>query len=93
MTTKAKTESPTSPLDVLPFTDSSFIPPQTLEARLLRIQALGQRIAGHINFICGVANLAGTSAEAKQKTVAVFYERLLAFEGELDRIQENLRLG
>jgi len=44
-------------------------------------------------FICGVTNLAGTSAEAKQKTVAVFYERLLAFEEELDRIQENLRLG
>ena len=93
MTTKAKAASPTAPSVVLPVTDCWFIPPLTLETRLVRIQALGQRIAGHIAFICGVANLAGSSVEAKQKTVAVFYERLLAFEGELDRIQENLRLG
>jgi hypothetical protein len=92
MRTKAKTASPTTPPVVLPVANSWFIPPLTLETRLVRIQALGQRIAGHIAFICGVTNLAGTSAEAKQKTVAVFYERLLAFEGELDRIQENLRL-
>lgn len=92
MTTKAKAVSPTAPSRVLPVTDSWFVPPLTLEARLVRIQALGQRVAGHIEFICGVANLAGTSAEAKQKTVAVFYERLLALEGELDRIQEKLRL-
>jgi hypothetical protein len=93
MTTKATTASPTAPSVVLPVTDSGFIPPLTLEARLVRIRALGQRIAGHIDFICGVANLAGSSVEAKQKTVAVFYERLLALEGELDRIQEQLRLG
>jgi len=78
---------------VLPVSDSGFIPPLTLEARLVRIQALGQRIAGHIAFICGVANLAGSSVEAKQKTVAVFYDRLLALEGGLDRVQEQLRLG
>ena len=93
MTTKAKTASPTAPSVVLPVTDSGFIPPLTLEARLVRIRALGQRIAGHIDFICGVANLAGSSVEAKQKTVAVFYERLLALEGELDRSQEQLWLG
>ena len=92
MTTKAKAASPTAPSVVLPVTDSWFVPPLTLEARLTRIQALGQRIAGHIDFICGVANLAGTSAEAKQKAVVVFYERLLRLEGELNRIQENLRL-
>jgi hypothetical protein len=92
MTTKAKTASPIAPSVVVPVSDSWFIPPLTLEARLVRIQALGQRIAGHIDFICGVPNLAGTSAEAKQKTVAVFYERLLALEGELNRIQEKLRL-
>ena len=92
MTTKANTASPTAPSVVLPVADSWFIPPLTLETRLVRIQALGQRIASHIAFIGGVANLVGTSAEAKQKTVAVFYERLLVLERELDRIQEKLRL-
>ena len=67
MTTKANTASPTAPSVVLPVADSWFIPPLTLETRLVRIQALGQRIAGHIDFICGVANLAGSSVEAKRR--------------------------
>ena len=92
MRTIAKTASPATSPVVLPVANSWFIPPLTLETRLVRIQALGQRIASHIAFIGGVANLVGTSAEAKQKTVAVFYERLLVLERELDRIQEKLRL-
>jgi hypothetical protein len=76
----------------MPVTDSWFIPPLTMEARLERIQALGQRVAEHIQFICAVADLAGTSEEAKQKTVAVFYDRLLVLEQTLARIHENLRL-
>jgi hypothetical protein len=75
MTTKAKTASPSDPSVVQPVANSWFIPPLTLETRLVRIQALGQRIAGHIAFIGGVTNLGGASAEAKQKTVAAFYER------------------
>jgi hypothetical protein len=90
---EAKVSPPSPANGGVRLTDSWFIPPLTLEARLVCIQALGQRIAGHIDFICGVPNLAGTSAEAKQKTVAVFYERLLALEQELARIQENLRLA
>jgi hypothetical protein len=57
MRTKAKTASPATSPVVLPVANSWFIPPLTLETRLVRIQALGQRIAGHIAFICGVTNL------------------------------------
>jgi hypothetical protein len=35
----------------------------------------------------------GTSAEAKERAVAAFYERIVVLEGQLGRIQENLQLG
>jgi hypothetical protein len=91
-TTNAKASSATAPYRVLPVMDSWFIPPMTMESRLVRIQALGQRIAEHVQFIGAVGELAGTSEEAKQKTVALFYERLLVMEQELARIHENLQL-
>ena len=68
-------------------------PPWTLEERLLRIEAMGQRISGYIRFICQVGNLSGTSTDAKERAVAAFYDRLVAAEGQLSRIQEDLRLG
>jgi hypothetical protein len=40
-----------------------------------------------------VGNLSGTSLEAKDKAVAVFYERLRSLEQQLERIQLDLRLG
>jgi hypothetical protein len=64
-----------------------------MEEGLQRIQALGQRIKVYVQFICAVGKLDGSSAEAKQKAVAVFYDRLLLMEQELGRIQEALRLG
>ena len=73
--------------------DTGLTPPWTTEERLVHIQALGQRIDRHIRFICAVGNLNGTSAEAKDRAVAVFYERLRSLEGQLDRIQEDLELG
>jgi hypothetical protein len=54
---------------------------------------LGKRIDQHIHFICAVGNLSGTSLEAKDKAVAVCYERLRSLEQQLDRIQLDLRLG
>jgi hypothetical protein len=71
----------------------SGTPPLTTEDQLLHIRALGQRIAGHVEFMCGVGILQGTSPESKQKAVAVFHDRLKTLERELSRIQENLRLG
>jgi hypothetical protein len=74
-------------------TARSGTPPLTTQDQLLHIRALGQRIAGHVEFMCGVGILQGPSPESKQKAVAVFYDRLKTLERELSGIQENLRLG
>ena len=68
-------------------------PPCTTEERLLHIAALGKRVQGHVEFMGQVGGLGGTSAEAKERAVVAFYERLAALERQLDRIQEELRLG
>ncbi len=73
--------------------DVGLTPPWNTEDRLVHIQALGKRVDQHIRFICAVGNLNGTSMEAKDKAVAVFYERLRSLERQLDRIHEDLQLG
>ncbi len=73
--------------------DTGLTPPWTTAERLVHIQALGQRVAQHIRFICGASSLNGTSLEAKDRAVAVFYERLRSLEYQLDRIHEDLQLG
>jgi hypothetical protein len=65
----------------------------TTEERLERIEALGQRIADYVRFVCQVGSLGGTSAEMKEQAVAAFYERMALVESQLGRIQEDLRLG
>jgi hypothetical protein len=92
MTTKAIVRSPAVPADMMSNSLTWFTPPLTTEDRLVGIRALGQRINGHIHFMCAVGSLGGTSLEAKEKAVAVFYECLRALEQKLDRIQDNLRL-
>jgi hypothetical protein len=64
-----------------------------MEERLRRIEALGQRIHGYVQFMCQVGSLNGTSAEAKESAVTAFYERMVVVEGQLGRIHEALRLG
>jgi hypothetical protein len=77
-----------------PWPPSPWVPPVlTTEDRLQLIKALGQRIAAHVQFMCQVGALDGTSAEMKDRAVAAFYERLVLAESELGRIQEGLRLG
>jgi len=66
--------------------------PLTTENLLERIRELGKRIGGHIEFMCAVGSLCGTSAEAKDKAVALFHECLLTLEQRLGRIQDDLRL-
>ncbi len=68
-------------------------PPCTTEERLLRIEAMGKRIHEYVQFMCQVGGLSGSSAEAKERAVVAFYERLAALERQLGRIQEELRLG
>jgi hypothetical protein len=71
----------------------TLAPPETTEQRLHRIAVMGQRITGHVEFIRGVGTLGGASAEAKEKAVRAFYERLTALERQLARILDQLRLG
>jgi hypothetical protein len=71
----------------------SLAPPCTVKERLQRIEAMGQRMNGYIRFILQIDNLSGTSAEAKEKAVIAFYDRMVALESQLMRIQEDVRLG
>lgn len=100
MTTKMTTPSgtagspPGSDVRARPWPPSPWVqPPLTTEERLQRIEALGQRIAGYVQFMCQVGSLDGTSDEMKQRAVTAFYERMALVEGQLGRIQEDLRLG
>jgi hypothetical protein len=65
----------------------------TTAERLRLIEGMGKRIGGYVQFMCEVGNLNGVSAEAKEKAVAVFFERMTVLERQLGRIQEELRLG
>ncbi len=67
--------------------------PLTTQDRLAHIQALGHRVGSYIKFMCTVSRLEGSSAEAKDRAVTVFYERLYMLEQELSRIHDNLLLG
>lgn len=68
-------------------------PAWTTAERLQRITAMNQRIGGYVQFMCQVGDLNGTSAEAKEKAVIVFYEQMVVLERQLGRIQEELQLG
>jgi len=68
-------------------------PASTTEERLRRIEVLGQRINGYLQFISGAGALSGASGEAKEQAVAAFYERLVVLERQLGQIQEELQLG
>jgi hypothetical protein len=68
-------------------------PPVNTDERMHCIEALGKRILEHVRFMCNVEKMVGTSREAKDQAVMMFYERLRAFEQELNRVQESLRLG
>jgi hypothetical protein len=90
MTTKTK---PAAPHSAVPLPGPWLTPPWSITERLQRIEAMGQRIAGYVHFMCSVDNLNGTSAEAKEKAATIFYERMVVLERELGRIQEDLQLG
>jgi len=64
----------------------------TMEERLHRIECLGRKIGAYVEFMCHVADLDGVSAEAKERAVAAFYDRMVLVEQQLGRIQESFRL-
>jgi hypothetical protein len=73
-------------------TTSTSTMPLTLEERLHRIEAMGQRIDSYIKFMCQIGSLTGSSAEAKERAVATFYEQLVIVEGQLGLIHDNFQL-
>jgi len=91
--TKTKSRPATVAVELDTFTDFWQTPPLTTEDRLARIRLLGQRISRYVQFMGQVGKMNGSSAEAKERAVAFFYERLLGMERELSRIQEELQLG
>jgi len=94
MTTPAKAPSPRAPEQAGPWPPSAWAaPPLTTEARLQCIAALGERIAGYVRFMSAVGTLDGSSQEVKERAVAAFYEKMALGEGQLRRIQDDLRLG
>jgi hypothetical protein len=99
MTAKTKASAhpaarpPTPPAEDGPPTGPWATAPRTPEERLRRIEALGRQVNGYVQFMCQVGKLRGTSAEAKDKAVAAFYERMVVLERQLGRIQEELQLG
>jgi hypothetical protein len=90
---KAKARPKTAPAVSELMGDPWATPPVTTEERLNCIEALGKRILEHVRFMCAVEKMTGTSREAKDQAVILFYERLRSFELELNRVQEGLRLG
>jgi hypothetical protein len=64
-----------------------------MEERLRRIEAMGRRIQGVVEFICQIANLGGTCTASKERAVTTFYDRLVIVERQLVKIQEDIELG
>jgi hypothetical protein len=94
MTTTAEATSRRGPLPTGPWPPSPWnAPPLTTEDRLKRIEALGERIAGHVQFMCQVGSLGGSSTEMKERAVTAFYERMIVVESQLGRLREELLLG
>jgi hypothetical protein len=93
MATRTRARAAQTFPDLEPINELLRTPPATTEDQLVHIRALGQRIDGYVRFMCAINKMSGSSVEAKQNAVAVFYQRLATLERELGRIQENLQLG
>jgi hypothetical protein len=89
----AKAPPPTSKAPLASSAELPRTPPATVEEYLLHIGALGKRVEGHVAFMGAVERLNGTSSEAKNKALTLFYQRLVAMEQELGRVREELELG
>jgi hypothetical protein len=65
----------------------------TMAWRLASVAALGKRVEEHVASICKLGDLKSSSAEAKDRAVVDFHDRLVAMEGHLARIVEEVQLG
>jgi hypothetical protein len=66
--------------------------PQNTKERLAHINALSARVAKYVRGLRTAGPCQGASAEAKEKAVEVFYERLASLERQLGRIYEEYQL-
>jgi hypothetical protein len=57
-----------------------------------RIEELGKRVSSYVEFMCQAIGTNCASAEATERSVTAFYERMVSLEGELRQIHDNLRL-
>ena len=73
--------------------DLSVGPCVTIGDRLTRIQEIGRKVEEHVEAVTAIETLPGTSAEAREKAVALFLERLIVLERALGKTMEELRLG
>jgi hypothetical protein len=89
----SKAPPPTSKAPLAAATELPRVPPATPEEFLLHINLLGKRVDDHLAFMAAVERLNGTSAEAKNRALSQFYQRLVAMEQELNRVREELELG
>jgi hypothetical protein len=64
----------------------------TMHQRLAQIRLLTDRIDEHVQFICGIVDLKGTSLEKKEKAVAQFHEQLARADEALARLRNQLRM-
>ena len=78
--------------DLEPLNDLLRTPPTSTQERIVHIRALGHRIEGYIKYMCAADRVGISSAEVRDKAVAIFYERLAFLEQELSRIHEKLQL-
>ncbi len=67
-------------------------PACTMAERLHRIEGLGRKIEGYVNFMRQIEGVAGVSDEAKDHAITAFYDKLVLVEKQLSRIHETLRL-
>lgn len=67
--------------------------PGTTGWHLEHIAALGQRVQEYVKLMSKVRGMTSSSAEAKQKAIVAFHERLAVLEQQLGRIHEELQLG
>ena len=66
--------------------------PATPDERRADIDRIALRITGIVRFMCDMKELPGTSAEVRDKALAVFHERIAAAERQLAHIQDRLQL-
>jgi hypothetical protein len=93
ITVKAKSKPAVNSVEPEPLPEAWQLPPATKEECIDRIRTLGHRVEAYVRFMKAIENVPGTSAESRQKALTAFYERMLFFDRELGRIQEDLQLG